>query len=66
MAGRGVRLNLIMANNSGDAHEWFRTVVVRFEGPLVRYAKSITGEIGAGDTVTALYEVAPAAGVRGQ
>jgi RNA polymerase sigma factor (sigma-70 family) len=33
-----------MANNSGDAHEWFCTVVDRFEGPLVRYAKSITGD----------------------
>jgi RNA polymerase sigma factor (sigma-70 family) len=44
MAGRGNRLNAIMANNCGDAHEWFRTVVDRFEGPLVRYAKSITGD----------------------
>ena len=35
---------VIMANNCGDAHEWFRTVVDRFEGPLVRYAKSITGD----------------------
>ncbi len=44
MACRGNRLNANMANNSGDAHEWFRTVVDRFEGPLVRYAKSITGD----------------------
>ena len=35
---------VIMANNCGDAHEWFRTVVDRFEGPLVRYAKLITGD----------------------
>jgi RNA polymerase sigma-70 factor (ECF subfamily) len=33
-----------MANNSADAGEWFRTVVERFEGPLVRYAKSITDD----------------------
>ena len=44
MAGPTLRLNAIMANNCGDAHEWFRTVVDRFEGPLVRYAKSITGD----------------------
>jgi RNA polymerase sigma factor (sigma-70 family) len=44
MAGPTLRLNAIMANNCGDAHEWFRTVVDRYEGPLVRYAKSITGD----------------------
>ena len=44
MAGPTLRLNANMANNCGDAHEWFRTVVDRFEGPLVRYAKSITGD----------------------
>ena len=40
-----------MAKNSGDAHEWFRTVVDRFEGPLVRYAKSITGDTERGATL---------------
>jgi RNA polymerase sigma factor (sigma-70 family) len=44
MAGPTLWLNAIMANNCGDAHDWFRTVVDRFEGPLVRYAKSITGD----------------------
>jgi RNA polymerase sigma-70 factor (ECF subfamily) len=34
-----------MQNTPGNAGEWFRTVVGRYEGPLLRYTARITGDV---------------------
>jgi RNA polymerase sigma factor (sigma-70 family) len=45
MSGQTNGLNELMTNTPGNAGEWFRTVVGRYEGPLLRYTAQITGDV---------------------
>src|SRR5215471_9898309 len=45
MAERTICLNATMTHQTADAGLWFQGVVSRYEGPLVRYATGITGDL---------------------